>query len=195
MSVNDENYENYENYLESDTSSDTSEEEHMINVYEPEEINKTKLTIVICQLYNSKKHGNPDANSEVEYHFIAEARFKSLDIRVINYFIHSYHQMNMNHIDKITPHNIFKNYKNIVLRCDNIKPEIAECLYLSGGECVSIIKTFWIKIIQRTWKNIISERKKIIKLRCNLKSIKHREINGKWPNNCLYLPSLKGMLV
>jgi len=191
MSYNDENDENDENSLESDTS----EEEHMLNVYEPEEINKTKLTIVICQLYNSKKHGNPDANSGVEYHFIAEARFKLLDIKVINYFIHSYHQMNMNHIDKITPHNIFKNYRNIVLRRDNIKPEIAECLYLSGGECVSIIKTFWIKIIQRTWKNIILERKKIIKLRCNLKSIMHREINGKWPNNCLYLPSLKGMLV
>jgi hypothetical protein len=193
MSDNEET-DNYEENDEYSLETDSSEEEHMLNLYDPEEICKTKFTIVICQLYNSKIFGIPDANSGVEYHFVTEDRLKILDIKLIDYLIYTCHYSNMSNIDYITPHNIFRNYKNIILRPDNLKPEIAECLYLSGGECVAILKTFWIKIIQRTWKNIVSERKKIIKLRCNLKSIMHREINGKWPNNCLYLPSLKGML-
>jgi hypothetical protein len=186
MSDNEEND-------EYDLESDNSEEEHMLNVYDPEENSKTKFTIVICQLYNSKIYGIPDANSGVEYHFVTEHRFRMLDIKLIDYFIYTCNYSNIDRIDEITPHNIFRNYRNIILT-DNIKPEIAECLYLSGGECVAILKTFWIKIIQRKWKNILEERKRIIKLRCQIRSILHREINGKWPQYCLKYPGLKGML-
>jgi hypothetical protein len=184
-----DNEENDEYSLESDNS----EEEHMLNIYDPEENSKTKFTIVICQLYNSKIYGIPDANSGVEYHFVTEYRFRMLDIKLIDYFIYTCNHSNFARIDEITPHNIFRNYRNIILT-DNIKPEIAECLYLSGGECVAILKTFWIKIIQRRWKNILEERERIIKLRCQVRSILHREINGKWPQYCLEYPGLKGML-
>jgi hypothetical protein len=91
-------------------------------------------------------------------------------------------------------HYIFKNYRNIITRENYIKPEIAECIYLPQGESVCIIKTFWIKIIQKTWKKICKQRKEIIKRRCSLICLKYREINGKWPNCCNYYPSVKGML-
>ncbi len=74
------------------------------------------------------------------------------------------------------------------------KLEIAECIYLPTQECVGIIKTIWIKLIQRTWKNIFKERKRVIKERCKLSSLKYREINGKWPNTCSYYPHYKGSL-
>jgi hypothetical protein len=189
--------ENDEYELESESSEDIyleDTEEFRTTAYQAEEISRTKFNIVICQLYNSKRHGTPDANSGVEYHFITEDRFKLFDIGFIDYFIYGYHNMNLERIDEITPHDIFRNYKNIIQRPDYIKPEIAECLYLSGGECVSILKTFWIKIIQRRWKNILEEREHIIKLRCQVRSILHREINGKWPQYCLEYPGLKGML-
>ena len=194
MSDNDE-YDEYD--LESDISLEGYLEDtelFMTYAYQAEEISRTKFNIVICQLYNSKKDGIPDANSGVEYHYIANDRFKIYDISFINYFAGGYHEYNVENIDEITPHNIFRNYRNIVLRDDNIKPEIAECLYLSGGECVAILKTFWIKIIQRKWKNVLAERKKIIKLRCNLNSLKYREITGKWPHYCLEYPGLNGMM-
>ena len=44
------------------------------------------------------------------------------------------------------------------------------------------------------WKNIIKERENIIKKRCTLNSLRHRELTGKWPKDCLYFPQLKGML-
>ncbi len=57
-----------------------------------------------------------------------------------------------------------------------------------------IDKTYWLRIIQRTWKKIIKERKKIIKERCKISSLETREITGKWPNGLNYLPGLYGCL-
>jgi hypothetical protein len=74
------------------------------------------------------------------------------------------------------------------------KIEIAECIYLPSKHCVSILKTIWLRLIQRRWKKIINERKLIIKKRCNPNSIKYREIHGIWPDNCFIYPILKGML-
>lgn len=53
-----------------------------------------------------------------------------------------------------------------------------------------IIKTYWIKIIQRNWKRIFKERKQIIKKRMNLDSLHYRQINGRWPIGLNYLPSI-----
>ena len=91
-------------------------------------------------------------------------------------------------------HDIFRNYKQIITRENYIKPEITECVYLNTGHYVAILKTFWLRLIQRKWKNIIKERKNIIKKRCNLKSLRHREDTGKWPEDCLTFPQLRGML-
>ena len=54
-----------------------------------------------------------------------------------------------------------------------------------------IIKTTYLRQIQRKWKAIYKERKRVIRLRCNLHNIHYREIYGKWPNNCFHLPTLQ----
>ena len=51
-----------------------------------------------------------------------------------------------------TRHPTIRNYFNIRKR--GLKPDIAQNIILSGGEKVSIIKTIWIRIIQRTWKRV-----------------------------------------
>ena len=54
--------------------------------------------------------------------------------------------------------------------------DIIEIIELDTGEFVACIKTPFIKIIQRKWKNIY----KNIQERKNFHLIKYREINGKW---------------
>ena len=90
-------------------------------------------------------------------------------------------------------HPLIRNFKNIIEREDYIQPHIAECITLSGDELVCIIKTFWIKIIQRKWKKIYKERKDALLKRRNINSLNHRNITGKWSND-YYIPSLHGML-
>jgi len=73
---------------------------------------------------------------------------------------------------EIHKHTIIKNYVNMSTKKDYIKPEIAELVYLSGGECVAILKTFWLRIIQRTWKRIYKERKTVNKYSGHSKKIR-----------------------
>jgi hypothetical protein len=51
-----------------------------------------------------------------------------------------------------------------------------------------IIKTFWIRIIQRTWRRIFNERKCIIKGRSTLRSITTCQLTGYYPEEYRYMP-------
>jgi len=163
-------------------------------IYETGEPSSTRFVISLCELYNERLHGN--TSSDVKYHYLVNTRFKQLDIdcinEIANFLNNSYiYESNLNH-------NIFINYRNMILNGNYIKPEIVEVLSLKCKDgfdyCVAIKKTFWIKIIQRTWKNIIKKRKEIITNRKKLISLFYREINGRWPNNCIQYPVLIGML-
>jgi hypothetical protein len=86
------------------------------------------------------------------------------------------------------PHTIIRNYEKIISKKNYILPEIGECITLSTGETIVILKTFWIKIIQRTWKNILKKRNImfsdptfVIKMQMNSSYYKK-------------IPSLKGMI-
>jgi hypothetical protein len=91
-------------------------------------------------------------------------------------------------------HKLIRNYHNIIRGTNYIKPEIAECLILPTGETIAIIKTMWIKIIQRKWKNVYAARQHIIKCRSCPSSLSTRQLTGLWPQHCRQMPSLKGML-
>ena len=97
--------------------------------------------------------------------------------------------------NKRVPHKLIRNYHNIINRVNYIKPEIAECFELPTGEYIAIIKTIWIKIIQRKWKKVYASRQNIIKIRSSPSSLYTRQTTGKWPDSCLDLPGLKGMLL
>ncbi len=184
-------------YTESqDSDSDYSDDEED-NIYEAEEQCPTHFTIALCELYNEKRHGKTSCS--VKYHYLVNIRFKQfkqIHMNDINEYVNF---LNILYIHDVNiHHDIFRNYRNMILNSNYIKPEIVKILKLKDCDgndySIAIIKTFWLKIVQRTWKNIIKKRKEIILKRKHLVSLFWREINGKWPNNCLQYPSLKGML-
>lgn len=132
--------------------------------YEPEEICLTKYNIVLCERYNVFTHG---LANDIKNHYLTHIRLKKLDLVFIN---------------------------DIKVLYPALRLEIAECFYLPSQHCVSIIKTHWLKLIQRTWKKICRDRKLVILRRSHPNVLKHREIYGRWPNNCINYPQLKGML-
>ena len=91
-------------------------------------------------------------------------------------------------------HPIIRNYSNIIRRADYIKPEIGLCIELHTHEQIVIIKTIWIKIIQRKWKKVFAERKRLLKERCLPAALYSRMMTGKWPAHCVVMPGLNGML-
>jgi len=164
------------------------------NLLEPEEESLTQYNIILCELYNSKIHGSLENSSKEEnIGFLVCCRFKMLDLELIediaSELVSAYHPSIRN-----SNHSIYRNYRNIISRPDYFKPEIAQCVYLESQHCVAILKTIWIKLIQRAWKKIYAERKRVLSERCGVKALMLREIKGKWPETCRYLPNLKGML-
>jgi len=164
-------------------------------IYEAEEPSSTKYVIALCELFNEKIHG--DTLSDVKYHYLVNTRFKRLDMNYINEYAaflnNSYiYESNLHH------YSIFRNYRNMILNGNYIKPEIIEILYLKDDfgfdYCVGIKKTFWIKIIQRTWKNICKKKQEINIKRANILSLRYRELNIWWPDDCREYPDLRGML-
>lgn len=141
-----------------------SEDEELL-IYNCEEKSKTRFNIVLCEFYNESTHGN-GYPTLANYHYLVAGRFKKFHINYLNKF-----------------RNTFK-----------FNVEIAECFDLETQERIAIIKTFWLKLIQRTWKNLFKKRKEILKRRCNPLYLKFRELNGNWPKDCQIYPCIKGMM-
>ena len=180
-----------------------------------------KYQLVLAELYNEHIHGISDTY-DINAHYLVIEKFNnntsvevndygsdysddeilpiSEIIAIANMYNYKYRKLhiynrNLNTGQPILNHLIIRNYANIIVTKKYIKPEIAECIYLKNNECVAILKTFWIRLIQRIWKKKFYERSQIILKRRSLHSLKYRQLNGNWPNNCNYLPSIYGMLV
>lgn len=72
--------------------------------------------------------------------------------------------------------------------------EIVDYFCLPGEEMVGICKTFWLKMVQRKWKKVFAERKRIERARHTTKEILHRERHGQWSDSNASMPTLRGML-
>ena len=103
----------------------------------------------------------------------------------------------------ISPTSFYKfNYDNVkkYLFMSSIyylrKPEIniLQLHIKDDGLYTCIIKTFWLKIVQRKWKKIYALRMYIRKLRASIAEIRWREIHGTYSNKCRTMPGLIGML-
>lgn len=137
------------------------------NFYEPETISRTKYNIVLCELDNvTINKYRPLRKVSYGALFITHYRFKTLDMDIINHMISLYPKLRL---------------------------EISECFYVEQI-CTSILKTFWLKIIQKRWKKRLQERKRFIFKLTNSSILQSREINAKWTNQSLQFPGLRGIL-
>lgn len=57
-----------------------------------------------------------------------------------------------------------------------------------------VIKTYYLRIIQRVWKNICKKRKHILLMRRKLSNITYKETHGTWSEGLNTYPTLRGML-
>jgi hypothetical protein len=185
-----------------------------ININNNNNYCNNKFNLVLCELFNSNIHGSSNSTiGEINGHYLLISKFDGKTNRLlesdyesdndpesdndsvlstINDFVEFYNEYYND--GELEPHNILRNYQNIIARLDYIKPEIAECIELESQYSVVIIKTIWIKLIQRKWKKIYAERQNIIRQRAHFSSLKTRELTGKWPQHCLYLPTIRGIL-
>jgi hypothetical protein len=175
-------------------SSDYDSDYYEELIYEYDDNSATKYNIVLCELYNSKLHGKTN-NNDVNNNYLLINRIKKLDMIFINSLAKALNKDYIERQQQILPHKFIKNYENIITRPNYIKPEIGEIIHLPYGHTVCIIKTLWIKLIQRAWRKVYNIRTQMFKMRCQVQSLKYREVTGRWPENCRYFPTLQGLLL
>ena len=119
------------------------------------------LFIVLCEIFNPTTHG-VDENSDpyITGHHLVHSQY-DIDnwdelIHVITHY--KKHILQNSRNPNLNKHPIIRNYKNIITHKKYIKPEIAEIIYLSGKECIAILKTFWLRIFQRICKKKLNKK-------------------------------------
>jgi hypothetical protein len=157
----------------------------------------TKYSLVICELHNKHIHGfTAESDKNVQGHYLVIETFDqaNVNIKKMNKICKKYNRvygaLSVNMLD----HPIIRNYPNVVTSNKYIRPQIAERIYLNGDECVAILKTHWIRLIQRNWRRVYNERQRIYDIRKHPRQLHHRQITGTWSKDCLHVPSLRGLL-
>lgn len=85
-------------------------------------------------------------------------------------------------------HNIITNYINIISGTNNINNfhtiKLIKRYFTNSGVQLAIDKSYLIRCIQRKWRKILQERKRIIYTRSNPREIYYKRITGKWSSRC-----------
>ena len=189
----------------------------IIDLRELQRLQINKFNLVVCEIFNRNIHGYcEDSDKCVNGHYLCVhvSRNRSIfdgrdcdsddDNELFVYLnedeahicdivdLQSAYYINYaRHITR--KHNIIRNYHKIITQNNYIQPHIGEVIYLSSGECVAVLKTMWLRLVQRCWRRVYNEKNRVINRRKQLSSLKFREVHGKWPNDCNYLPSIYGM--
>jgi hypothetical protein len=74
------------------------------------------------------------------------------------------------------------------------KIEIMKLAVLSDQTYSVILKTHWIRLIQRHWRSVLKKRKEIIRGRMKPASLLWREVAGKFPHGLNVFPGLIGLM-
>jgi len=74
------------------------------------------------------------------------------------------------------------------------KVDIIQLIIQNDETYTANIKTYWIRIIQRHWKNRMKERKEMIAKMCAMSNLNYSMTYGKRPVGLQRLPTIEGML-
>ncbi len=81
-----------------------------------------------------------------------------------------------------------------IFRIRKPKVDIMQLVIREDSTYTIVIKTHWLRIIQRTWRRIYNTRKEIWNKRMKLASRRLFELSGRYPQDASYIPTLRGML-
>jgi hypothetical protein len=166
-----------------------------------------KYHLLLCELHYPDIHGKTiDSCPDIEQHYLLYDKYNSsTGIAINDYFPNNddvddadehintdlYMLKKMYAVlskqSNIRLHPTIRNYHNIIKRPNYIQPEIGECILLSTQEEIVILKTFWLRIIQRKWKKVFQER---IRIKGSISNLHMREIR----KQNIRIPGLRGML-
>ena len=160
------------------------------------EMSTLSRSLGICELYHPKIHGNTDSSSRfITRHYIVHCIVEAIDFMTPVFDVSSlernsdFYDYELDHLTrrykKITSanrcikHPIIENYDAIIRKNNYIKLDIIETHILGGMEEIAVLKTFWLRLVQRKWKRLYKIKMEKIKKKMSYHYLKRRELFGK----------------
>ena len=158
---------------------------------------KMPLTLGICELYHPKIHGNTSSSSnDINSHylvysivepddFMTKLRCLDTDFYICEYesdleaLKRVYNKIDKSYNNRYIKHPLIKNYDSIIRKNNYIKLDIVETYTLPGMEEVAVLKTHYIRLVQRKWKRLYKIKMEKLKKLKSWNNLKRREIYGK----------------
>jgi hypothetical protein len=72
--------------------------------------------------------------------------------------------------------------------------EIMKLIVLEDGTFSVLLKTVWLRLVQRRWKKIMQNRKDQLRKKCSLRALNTREMIGKFPLELRREMGIMGMM-
>lgn len=85
-------------------------------------------------------------------------------------------------------------YDTTTIRNEISNIDLLKLFIKPNGDCFIVVKTFWIRIIQRVWKRIYKENAYKNSLRKTIASLRYFEIYGRYIESARNVCGLSGML-
>ncbi len=161
----------------------------------PLTLDRVPLTLGICELYHPKIHGNTlSSSSSVNMNYIVHCIVEPDDFMMAaktnaGTLVENNYEGELEHLtqryDKITvankyiTHPMIENYDAIIRKNDYIRLDIIETHILDGMEEIAVLKTHWLRIIQRKWKRLYKIKMEKIKKKISFHYLRRRELFGK----------------
>jgi len=145
----------------------------------------SRYSLGTCELFHPQIHGfNENSDQNILGKFLLYEIFEPEEFYEGEYLtmleLH-YNAYNTFYIRRIESHPIIRNFDNIINNQNYYKIDIVESEVMPTLETTCVIKTFWIKLIQRKWKKIYKQRMEILAKIKNPKILMKRECSGKFP--------------
>jgi hypothetical protein len=81
-----------------------------------------------------------------------------------------------------------------LVRIPNHEVDIMQVQRQPDETCTVIIKTHWLRLVQRHWKRTYALRRNIIRQRISPQMLHYNQVHGNYPPSLSRIPSLTGML-
>jgi hypothetical protein len=156
------------------------EEDQTVLPYAPQPpalLTRHANSLAICELFHPVLHGiDENSSPDINNHFLIYTAIEVDDFYNKEYVYEEIH---------------LRRYRNAALRLLNMQTqtktnkhmrlEIVQAHELQPGqESVAILKTFWLRIVQRCWKKVFRARRELIKERSSIRALQERARLGCW---------------
>ena len=135
------------------------------------------------EMYVEKQHGSYYLGSAI---YVSEYNSILLDVSVLLSTLFRY---TINDIQVYLADYSLTNHRGLLPSLHIIQLDIRP-----NGEYCAIVKTFWLKLVQRCWKKQFAKRQHTIQMRGSIPAQNHFALTGTYPPGLRHIPGLRGML-